>query len=239
MRNSILIERRYCGPPDSGNGGYVCGRLAAFVDGPALVRLRAPPPLGVEMAVRENAGGVELLHGGTAVAWARPAEVSIRVPAAPDYAGAEAAARNYRGFHSHPFPTCFVCGPEREPGDGLRIFPGRVPGTDIVACPWVPDASLADDAGRVRREFLWSALDCPGAFSFDPPEGCALVLGELAAALSGPVKAGERCVAIGWELAREGRKHHTGTALFSASGELRGVARATWFEIPRPGTGKA
>jgi hypothetical protein len=59
-----------------------------------------------------------------------------------------------------------------------------------------------------------------------------VLLGELAASISGSVSVGERCVVIGWELTRDGRRHFTGTALFSGSGELRGLARATWFEVP-------
>ncbi len=232
--DTVLIERRFRGPPDSGNGGYVCGRLAAFIEGPALVRLQVPPPLGVEMTVRKAAAGVELVHGAAVVAWARKSEVAVQVPAPPRYEEAEAAARSFRGFHSHPFPGCFVCGPDRGPGDGLRLFAGPSGRDSIVAAPWMPDASLGDSSGRVKPEFLWAALDCPGAFSFEPAAGNATVLGEMAAELSGPVMAGERCVVIGWEMTRDGRRHHTGTALFSASGERRGVARATWFEIPSP-----
>jgi len=41
----IIIDKRYCGPPNSGNGGYVCGRLAQHIPGGAEVTLRAPPPL--------------------------------------------------------------------------------------------------------------------------------------------------------------------------------------------------
>ena len=233
MSETIFVERRFCGPPDSGNGGYVSGRLAALIDGPALVRLQVPPPLEVELSVKKTAGGVELLHGATVVAWARPSEVSIQVPSAPGFAEAEAASRSYRGFKSHPFPTCLVCGPERAEGDGLRIFPGPLGRDGIVACPWVPAASFADNGGTVRPEFMWAALDCPGGFSFEMTQGDAVLLGELAADVRGRVRVGERCVAIGWELGREGRKHHVGSALFSASGECRGVARATWFEITR------
>ena len=232
--NSIIIERRFCGPPESGNGGYVSGRLAAFIEGPALVRLQVPPPLGVEMTVRKAAGGVELVHGARVIAWARASEVALHVPAAPRYEEAETAARAFRGFQSHPFPRCFVCGPDRGSGDGLRLFAGPAGRENVVAAPWTPDASLGDSSGRIRPEFLWAALDCPGAFSFEPAAGSPVVLGEMAAALSGPVMAGERCVVIGWEMTRDGRRHHTGTALFSASGERRGVARATWFEIPGP-----
>ena len=234
MTQTITIARRYCGPPESGNGGYVCGLLADFIDGPVLMRLQEPTPLDVAMEVRQVQGGVELIRGATVIATARRSEVALAVPRAPDYAHAEAAARDYRGFKSHPFPTCFVCGPERKTGDGMRVFPGKVAGTGLVASPWVPDASLADGAGSVRREFLWAALDCPGAFSFEVADGAALLLGEMAAAISGSVKARERCVVIGWELTRDGRRHYTGTALFAESGELRGLARATWFEIPPP-----
>jgi hypothetical protein len=210
--NSIIIERRFCGPPESGNGGYVSGRLAAFIEGPALVRLQVPPPLGVEMTVRKAAGGVELVHGARVIAWARASEVALHVPAAPRYEEAETAARAFRGFQSHPFPRCFVCGPDRGSGDGLRLFAGPAGRENVVAAPWTPDSSLGDSP---------------------------VVLGEMAAALSGPVMAGERCVVIGWEMTRDGRRHHTGTALFSASGERRGVARATWFELPGPAGQKA
>ena len=42
----VTIGRRYRGPLTSGNGGYSAGRLAAFVDAPAVeVTLRLPPPL--------------------------------------------------------------------------------------------------------------------------------------------------------------------------------------------------
>ncbi len=48
---SIIIDKRYCGPPNSGNGGYVCGRLARYIPGGAEVTLRAPPPLDKQLDV--------------------------------------------------------------------------------------------------------------------------------------------------------------------------------------------
>ncbi|HIM03432.1 MAG TPA: hypothetical protein EYG46_20830 [Myxococcales bacterium] len=40
----IVIGKRFQGPPESGNGGYVCGRLAQSIDGgAAVVRLRVAP----------------------------------------------------------------------------------------------------------------------------------------------------------------------------------------------------
>ena len=44
----VEIASRFCGPPRSGNGGYVAGRIAAplmAAGGWATVRLKAPPPL--------------------------------------------------------------------------------------------------------------------------------------------------------------------------------------------------
>ncbi len=232
MTQSITIPSRFCGPPDSGNGGSVCGRLAVFIDGPAVVRLQVPPPLDTEMAVRPADGGVDMLHGESVIATARPTQVDLAVPSAPGYADAVAAARSYIGFRTHAFPSCFVCGPHRAEGDGLRIFPGPLPGRKLVASPWTPDPSLAASGATVRPEFQWAALDCPGAFSFSVPDGTPLLLGEMAAEIRGDISVGERCVVIGWELARDGRRHYTGTALFSESGECRGLARATWFEMP-------
>jgi hypothetical protein len=232
MIQILSIAPRFCGPPDSANGGYVCGRLAAFVVGPAVVRLQAPPPLDVEMEVRPADDGVDMVHGDTVIAIARPTEVALDAPPPPSYADSEAAARSYAGFRTHFFPTCFVCGPYRKPGDGLRIFPGKLPGTNLVAAPWIPHISLSDVSGKVLREFRWAALDCAGAFACDVPDGTPMMLGEMAAELNGDIQVAERCVVIGWKLGRDGRKHYTGTALYAESGECRGLARATWFEMP-------
>ena len=41
--NVLTIPSRFNGPAGVGNGGYVCGRIAAYVDGPAAVTLRRRP----------------------------------------------------------------------------------------------------------------------------------------------------------------------------------------------------
>lgn len=236
MTDSVMIGQRFHGPPGSGNGGYSCGVLGKFFDGPAAVRLRIPPPLDAPMTVRATDGGVELFHGDELVATGRPATVDLDVPEPPDFAAAEIASKRYRGFDSHYYPGCFVCGPEREHGDGLRVFAGPVEaGTGpegMVAATWIPDDSLLDSSDKVATEYLWSVLDCPGAYAFPEPETGAILLGELAVAIHGTVSPGERCVLIGWEISREGRKHYTGTALFGESGACRAVGYATWFEVP-------
>jgi len=236
MTDSVMIGQRFHGPPGSGNGGYSCGVLGKFFDGPAAVRLRIPPPLDAPMTVNVTDVGVELFHGDELVATGRPATVDIEIPEPPDFAAAEAAAKRYRGFDSHFYPGCFVCGPEREHGDGLRVFAGPVEaGTGpegMVAATWIPDDSLLDSSGKVATQYLWAVLDCPGAYAFPEPETGAILLGELAVAIHGSVSPGEKCVLIGWEISHEGRKHYTGTALFDASGACLAVGYATWFEVP-------
>jgi hypothetical protein len=188
------------------------------------------------MEVRRTNAGVELFHKDEMVASGRPTTIEIEIPEPPDFTGAQAASRRYRGFDSHFYPGCFVCGPEREHGDGLRVFAGPVePGSGpegMVASDWVPDDSLADSSGSVSSEYLWAVLDCPGAYAFPEPATGTILLGELAVSIKGPVKAGEKCVLIGWETSHEGRKHYTGTALFGESGTCRAVGYATWFEVP-------
>ena len=224
----IRIAPRFRGPPDSGNGGYVCGRLAAQLEGDVRVRLERPPPLDQLLRTQEAEDDcVELYAGELRIARAWPTRLELAPPDAPSWDEAVDAARRFRGHDEHVFPGCFVCGPERSDGDGLRIFPGPL-GNGVAASPWVPDASLGDP--QLRPEFVWAALDCPGVFSFPQPERRVLLLGELAAHLESPVRVGERCVVIGWEIEHVGRKHRTGTALFDSEGRCAGFALGTWIE---------
>ena len=69
MTGSLVIAPRFCGPPDSGNGGYVCGLIAGYLDGPAEVTLRLPPPLETPLAVeRDGHGSARVLDGQTLIA---------------------------------------------------------------------------------------------------------------------------------------------------------------------------
>jgi hypothetical protein len=227
----LVIDRRFCGPNDSANGGYTCGFVAAAIGEPAEVTLRRPPPLDKPLRLEHQERRAVLLDGDELVAEGRRAEVGLDVPAPVSFEQAEQAATRYTGFERHAFPNCFVCGPAREPGDALRIFAGAVHGRDLVAAPWVPDDSLADGDGVVRREFVWAALDCPGAFAVGFSSRGETVLGRLTAEVRAPVRAGEPHVVIGWPLGEDGRKLYAGTALTTAAGELCGLARATWITL--------
>ena len=227
----IRIDRRFRGPPDSGNGGYVAGLLARALGGSGVeVTLRAPPPLDRDLQVVVDGDRAELLAGGVLIAAARRMPVDLIIPPPPSLDVARDAERRYAGFASHPFPGCFVCGPERAVGDGLRIFPGAMAGDDRVAGVWTPDASLSDGAAGVAVEHFWAALDCPGYFAVRERAGIA-VLGRIAAEILRRPSAGEAMVVTGWSIESEGRKHRVGTALHDRDGTLCAKAAATWVTI--------
>ena len=123
---TMTIPRRFRGPPNSGNGGYVCGMLARQIAGAAEVTLRAPPPLETELGLVEVGTGVWELRQGTAtIAIGRAVTLDLNQLERATYAEAvEAAKRTPVKPHEHLLPMCFVCGPDRAPGDGLRLFAG-------------------------------------------------------------------------------------------------------------------
>jgi hypothetical protein len=229
----LEIAERFCGPPNSGNGGYVCGRLAKNLSGTVSVRLKAPPPLNTALRREWTTDTARLLNGSTLIGEAKTSLISLEPPSPPSLSQAERAAESYPGFRSHPFPHCFVCGPARAAGDGLRIFPGLLEDRTLHAAPWVPDQSLADDTGSVAPEFIWSALDCPSAFAVFPvPVGMAIVLGELCASLVRDLAIGQPAVVSAWPITHEGRKRSSGSAIHTSDGKLVAVARAVWVEVP-------
>jgi hypothetical protein len=229
---TVTIASRFRGPPTSGNGGYCCGLVGSRIPGASEVTLRSPPPLDRPLRIdRTSEGGVRLRDGEAIVAEGRPASLELEARPALSFDEATARSVHFLGFDGHVFPTCFVCGPERSPGDGLRIFAGRGAGDEAVAAPWIPDASLAGDDGLVRPEHLWAALDCPGYFAISPPR--LALLGRMTAEVLTPLGPGARCILMGWPLAEEGRKLHAMTALYTEDGNLVGQARQTWIAVER------
>src|SRR5207248_115572 len=217
------------------NGGYTCALLAGELGGTAQVTLRKPIPIErpLEIVLREDAGGALLKDAGSVIAEGEAIEWQSPVVSsgfsAVGFEDANKAAQASPAFGKHPFPTCFVCGPQRMAGDGLRIFPGRIQETatqknlpaGAFAAPWIPDASLADGNGTVRDEFIWAALDCPTGFACGFPNTGTLVTGRLAARLLGPVRVGEKCVLLSWPTGIEGRKHHASAMLIAEDGRVR------------------
>jgi hypothetical protein len=218
----LIIDRKFRGPTGSANGGYTCGLLASFMHGPAEVTLRQPPPLERPLEVVTE-GALELRDGAEVVAAAAPAELELEIPDPISFDEAAAAALP-QGDRESVFPECFVCGWMRD--DGLRIYAGPVQGRGLVAATWLPH----DDV--TSSEFVWAALDCPGAYAVEFGQRGNPVLGRLTAHVQHLPHPSERCVVMGWPLGEDGRKLFAGTALFGEDGRLLGSARATWI-LPR------
>jgi hypothetical protein len=218
----MVIDRHFRGPTGSANGGYTCGVLASLLHGPAEVTLRLPPPLErpLEIDWQDDRQRIELRDTDALVAEATVAEIDVDPPEPISFAAA-AAAELPEGDTESAFPECFVCGWARN--DGLGIYAGPVPDRDLVAATWTP---LAE---HVAPEFVWAALDCPGAYAVHCCERGMPVLGRLAARVEHLPHAGEPCVVLAWPLGEDGRKLYAGTALYGEDGRILGAARATWI----------
>ena len=214
---AIVIDRRFRGPKESGNGGYSAGLFALARGGDVVeVTLRLPPPLETPLELR----GAEIVAGDDVVATVRESKLGV-LPPDPVSLG-DAVASEHPDLDS-PFPECFVCGHARG-DDGLHIHAGPVEGRTAYSASWI----VRDDT--VGPEFVWAALDCPGAYATGVPGRGVVVLGQLTARIDRVPEAGEECVVVAKPLGSEGRKHGALTALFTASGELLGLARALWIE---------
>ena len=213
------IPARFNGPPGTGNGGWSAGTFAiaagARAGGPPLeVTLRMPPPLDTELTV---AGGA-ILDGQSLVAEMTAAEGDLVPVEMVEAETAAEASRHYAGFTRHPFPTCYVCGPQRP--DGLRIFPGPLP-DGRTAAPWiVPD--------EVELTTVWAALDCPGGWTAIQ-NGRTYVLGRIAASVERLPEPGSTCIVVGEATEIAGRKAKVNSTVYAPEGHRLATARATWI----------
>ena len=64
LSSKVVVAGQFRGPPNSGNGGYVCGLLARAFDGPVTALLRAPPPLDTPLDLVIDDGVARLLGEG-------------------------------------------------------------------------------------------------------------------------------------------------------------------------------
>jgi hypothetical protein len=232
-RRTLRIARRFMGPPASGNGGYTSGRLASYVatGQPVQVTLRQPPPLEADLDVEVAADGARAMFGGALIAEAVPSSLEVSPIDPVSFPQATEIATTFAGWASHPFPTCFTCGTDREPPEALGLRPGPVPGRDgTTACPWIPDAALTDDGHTVPVEIVWAALDCPGGWALDLV-GRPAVLGRMTAQVDVLPAVGDRCVVMGQVLRSEGRKSNSTTTLYDGEGRVLARAATTWIEV--------
>lgn len=240
MTDTIIIEPGFNGPRLSGNGGYVAGVMAgryadAFGgDGVAEVTLRAPVPVGRALQVVRGDRALLLRDGDVLICEARAGSVAHLQPPPPPDDWTEVMRRGDEGGspEDSDFHRCIVCGRGRAVGDGLRVFGTGGPQKGYSLSCYLPHANHADDTGRIRPEFLWGALDCPGAWAAqDPDDWRPALTGRMTASVIEAPRVGERCAVVGWKIGEEGRKLYSGTALYTETGRLCALATCTWIVL--------
>jgi hypothetical protein len=221
----IVIAEQFRGPPNSGNGGYVGGLMAALIDGPATAVLRAPPPIDAPLVLKRDGERVVMVTPeGALISEASAANTAPfdAPPTPPNHAEAVAAGARFVGLTRIFHPVCFCCGDKLAEGYGLRVFVGQIEGAapGHVAGPWTPLAPFVDDVGLATPEVIWAALDCPGSVSWVVTEGGGGLLGTMTCEITRRPRLDEACIVTAWPIEASGRKRVSGTALFTAEGEL-------------------
>jgi len=148
---------------------------------------------------------------------------ATEIPVPVTHAQALEAGPAYEGLRSHPFPTCFACGTERDPSDALCLHTGLLAGhSTLRAAAWTPRESAP--------ELVWAALDCPGAWACGLA-GRELVVGTMTASIRDLPAVGEPHVVMAWPRGQDGRKYYSGTCLYAADGRLLAQAEAVWISV--------
>lgn len=236
----IIIPPGFNGPRLSGNGGYVSGVLAERYtrefggDGTVEITLRAPIPIARELQLAREGETLTMRDGGTLVCEARAGSVAHLAPPPAPTDWVEVMHRGDVGGspEDSEFNSCIVCGRGRAVGDGLRVLGTSGPQPGYSLSCYLPHANHADASGRIRPEFVWGTLDCPGAFAAqDPGDMQVAMTGRMTAKVIEPPKVGERCAVVGWRIGVDGRKLYSGTALYTESGRLCALGACTWIVL--------
>ena len=225
----IIINKRFNGPPNSGNGGYTAGIIAANLPFSPEITLRFPPPLDQPMNLLIKENSATLLNGNTLIAEAKVTDLQLNIPPAISFEQANSATVAVNIYESAPFQKCFVCGANRAEGDGLNIRSKTI-GQQKVAAPWIPYASLGPENGIVKEAFIWAALDCPGAWAIQETTQFYL-LGRMATKIIHPIMVRHKYVIMGWVIETQGRKTWTGTAIYDETGKVCAYAKGTWISV--------
>ena len=238
MDDTIIIAAAFNGPRLSGNGGYVGGVMAARFaekfggDGAVEITLRAPIPIERRLQVVHDGEALTLRDGETLLCEARAGSVAHVLPPPPPIDWDDVMRRGEVGGapDDGEFSRCLVCGRERAVGDGLRVLGTAGPQAGYSLSCYVPHPNHADAHGRIRPEFVWGTLDCPGAFAAqDPDDFRPALTGRMTAQVIEPPRVGERCAVVGWKIGEEGRKLYSGTVLYTESGRLCAIGTCTWI----------
>lgn len=238
MDETIAIARACIGPRLSGNGGYVGGVMAQHFaralggDGTVEITLRAPVPVEKPLQITHEGEALLLRDGAILLCEARAGSLAhLRPPPSPtDWVDVMRRGEEGGSPEGSEFYECIVCGRGRAVGDGLRVLGTFGPQRGYSLSCWLPHANHADGTGRIRPEFVWAALDCPGAFAVqDLDDFRPARTGRITAKVIEPPHVGDRCAVVGWRIGEEGRKLYSGTALYTERGRLCALATCTWI----------
>jgi len=249
---TLTVPARFNGPPGIANGGWIAGCLATILtdgrtgdgnDGHVEVALRRGTPLDVQLDLERTTGGLRLSHDGRTLVDARlisPGQSSILplVGPPPPFVEPELAARGateYTGLNPDGFRGCVVCGPDREPGDGLRVFAWRVPEmpADTVAAVWRTHPSHTAD-GAVPEHHIWAALDCPTFWAHiaaGTPSVAKALLVRQTVIVKAPVRGDATYVVVARAEAARGRALWGSGGLYTADGDLVARTRTMWMTV--------
>ena len=127
MRTTVLvIGKRFCGPPRSGNGGYACGRVANLLLGCCKVRLKAPPPLDVELRAETMEREARLFDGSALIAEAQLSPLDL-LPLRPPVLRRPLTPRSTWASRTASSRAASCVGPSALPGMVCESFLGRCP----------------------------------------------------------------------------------------------------------------
>ncbi|SNR90041.1 hypothetical protein SAMN05216276_100198 [Streptosporangium subroseum] len=232
LQTVVTVPARFRGPEGVANGGWIAGTVSEALhgaqhDSAVEVTLHAPTPLDTQLHLRHLANTATLTHGENLLVEAITVAEELDAPEFVPFNEAALAEGGFVGFVAHPFPGCFVCG-VRDPGDGMRIFPGRVSGTDLVAAGWRVPMTVAEEDGVVSDAIIWAALDCATGWAHFQPGESAL-LGRLTARIHRRVYPGGTYSVVARATGREGRKLFGESAVYEVDGTLVASARAVWI----------
>ncbi len=246
---TVSIDNVYNGPIHCGNGGYISGLLAAFIEGDVEIRINAAFPVETPLQVKPNDEGISVYRDDKLLGSARSIQLDLAIPTPPSLTSAIAASQRFDFIHASDPRGCYVCSPLRSEENGLRVFCGPLnevvapePSIDwptqveknLVATVWRPTDNLCNNDGGIDNIYVWSALDCPGAYAIkaaEPDAGLQL-LGTCSGSIKAPLKPNDDYIISSWKISHNrGRKRFMGVAIHNRAGELMACAEQIWFDM--------
>ena len=243
----ISIDSRYNGPINCGNGGYISGLLASFIEGDAEIRINAAFPIETPLHLKSLDTGIgvyrdDIVSANTVLLGsARPISLTLEIPSPPSLARAKRAGERFHFIHLSDPKGCYVCSPIRSQEEGLHVYCGGLNPTQekekeniIVAGVWRPRENLSNAEGKVDAIYVWSALDCPGAYAIKAaePESNIQLLGTCSGSIKAALNPEEDYIVSSWQAApQQGRKRFMGVAIHDQNRHLMACAHQIWIDI--------